>query len=67
MHIPTPLGFGPSLATWWADFCVAVLKGALSYYGTPGIFTTDQGSQFAHFAFTHALRGKGIHIEIGWK
>jgi putative transposase len=31
------------------DFCVSALEEALSKYGTPDIFNTDQGSQFTSF------------------
>lgn len=46
------------------DFCVAALEEALAKYGKPGIFNTDQGSQFTSFAFTNALRTKGIRISL---
>ena len=46
------------------DFCVAALEDALAKHGKPGIFNTDQGSQFTSFAFTNALRTKGIRISM---
>jgi putative transposase len=50
--------------TMETDFCVSALEDALSKYGSPDIFNTDQGSQFTSFAFTGVLRGKGIHISM---
>jgi putative transposase len=46
------------------DFCVSALEEALSKYGTPDIFNTDQGSQFTSFAFTDTLRAHGIRISM---
>jgi putative transposase len=47
-----------------ADFCVSALEEALAKYGKPGIFNTDQGSQFTSFAFTNVLRESDIHISM---
>ena len=47
-----------------ADFCVAALEDAISQYGKPQIFNTDQGSQFTSFAFTNTLKQTGIKISI---
>ena len=47
-----------------ADFCVAALEEALAKHGKPGIFNTDQGSQFTSFAFTNVLRDNGIRISM---
>ena len=44
-----------------ADFCVDALEGALSM-GVPGIFNTDQGSQFTSEAFTTVLLNRGVQI-----
>jgi transposase InsO family protein len=33
-------------------------------HGKPGIFNTDQGSQFTSFAFTNTLREAGIRISM---
>ena len=49
------------------DFCVAALEEALSCYGKPEIFNTDQGSQFTSEAFTDALNGAGIRISMDGK
>ena len=47
-----------------SDFCVSALEEALSNYGTPDIFNTDQGSQFTSFVFTNALRVHEIRISM---
>ena len=46
-----------------ADFCVDALEGALSM-GVPGIFNTDQGSQFISEAFTSVLMNRGVQISM---
>ena len=46
-----------------ANFCVAALTRALAL-GTPGIFNTDQGSQFSSAAFTDVLGHAGIAISM---
>ena len=41
------------------DFCIEALKEALTSFGGPDIFNSDQGSQFTSMAFTaFLLRGK---------
>jgi len=45
------------------DFCVEALEEALSS-GVPGIFNTDQGSQFTSETFTSALLNRGVHISM---
>ena len=40
-----------------ADFCVEALEEAISRYGAPEIFNTDQGAQFTSDAFTGVLKG----------
>ena len=47
-----------------ADFCVAALEEALTKYGRPGIFNTDQGSQFTSLAFTQVLKDAGVRISM---
>src|SRR5215468_10490605 len=42
--------------TLGADFCVEALEEALSRYGRPEIFNTDQGSQFTSDDFTNTLK-----------
>ncbi len=50
-----------------ADFCVAALWEAIEAYGCPGIFNTDQGSQFTGFEFNDALKSSGIRISMDGK
>ncbi len=45
-------------------FCVEALNEALSGYGKPDIFNTDQGSQFTSFEFTGVLRQAEITISM---
>jgi len=45
-------------------FCVATLLDAISLYGVPAIFNTDQGSQFTSNEFIAALEGRGIRISM---
>ncbi len=47
-----------------AGFCVDALKEALSRYGKPEIFNTDQGSQFTSFDFTGVLKDADIQISM---
>jgi putative transposase len=46
------------------SFCLAALDDALSRFGKPEIFNTDQGSQFTSAAFTGALMEAGIKISM---
>ena len=46
------------------DFCVEALQEALSRYGQPDIFNTDQGSQFTSEDFTDTLKDNGIKISM---
>ena len=48
-------------------FCVEALEDALSRYGTPEIFNTDQGAQFTADAFTRVLREREIKISMDGK
>lgn len=50
-----------------ADFCVAALQEALSIYGLPEIFNTDQGSQFTGDEFTGCLLRHHILISMDGK
>src|SRR5271165_7104954 len=45
-------------------FCGGALGGALARFGRPGIFNTDQGSQFTSEAFTRVLLDHGIEISM---
>ena len=46
-----------------ADFCVDALEESLSSV-VPGIFNTDQGSQFTSEAFTSVLSNRGVQISM---
>jgi putative transposase len=48
-------------------FCVAALREALYTYGTPEIFNTDQGCQFASEEFTDVLKEAGVQISMDGK
>jgi len=50
-----------------ADPCVEALEEAISRYGTPEIFNTDQGSQFTSDAFTGVLKDADIKISMDGK
>jgi putative transposase len=47
-----------------ASFCIAALEEALARFGRPGIFNTDQGSQFTSAAFTGTLAAAGVRISM---
>jgi putative transposase len=46
------------------SFCVDALEDALSRFGKPSIFNTDQGSQFTSMAFTGVLERAGILVSM---
>ena len=46
------------------SFCLDALEEALSRFGRPEIFNTDQGSQFTSAAFTGALMAAGVRISM---
>src|SRR5947209_4271197 len=46
------------------SFCVSALEEALTRFGTPEIFNTDQGSQFTSTAFTGTLAAAGVKISM---
>ncbi|MEB0282325.1 IS3 family transposase, partial [Sphingomonas sp. 10B4] len=46
------------------DFCIEALEEALTRFGAPGIFNTDQGSQFTSMAFTAVLKREKIAISM---
>jgi len=50
-----------------ASFCIEALEEALSKYGTPDIFNTDQGSQFTSDAFIGILESHDIDISMDGK
>lgn len=49
------------------SFCVEALEAALSKYGQPEIFNSDQGVQFTSEAFTEVLLKRGIAISMDGK
>jgi len=49
------------------DLVMGVLNAALTSYGTPEIFNTDQGSQYTSHIHTQALRDNGIIISMDGK
>ena len=50
-----------------SDFCVEALQEALTRFGSPEIFNTDQGSQFSAEAFTEVLKANAICISMDGK
>lgn len=50
-----------------SGFCVEALTEALSRYGAPEIFNTDQGAQFTGEEFTETLSGAGVRISMDGK
>ena len=50
-----------------SDFCVEALNDAISKYGTPEIFNSDQGSQFTSNEFTQVLKDNSIKISMDGK
>jgi putative transposase len=82
-YIPMPSGFAYLVAIidWYSrlvlswrlsntmdtTFCVEALQEALSRYGRPEIFNTDQGSQFTADDFTGILLGAGVKISMDGK
>ncbi len=53
--------------TLTTDFCIEALEEAITRYGTPEIFNTDQGSQFTSAEFTGVLKANGIRISMDGK
>jgi putative transposase len=53
--------------TMEAEFCVETLEDALARHEKPGIFNTDQGSQFSSAAFTGVLIRNEISISMDGK
>lgn len=50
-----------------ADFCIEALQEALSKFGRPEIFNTDQGSQFTSEGWIEVLDKAGIAISMDGK
>ena len=53
--------------TMETDFCVEALQEAMSRYGRPEIFNTDQGVQFTASAFIEALAAQGVRVSMDGK
>ena len=53
--------------TFDSDFCVEALEDALTHYGPPAIFNTDQGAQFTSQAFTAVLKAHAVAISMDGK
>jgi putative transposase len=79
-YIPMPRGFVYLCAVMdWAsrrvlawrlantlttDFCTEAVQEAVTHYGAPTIFNTDQGCQFTSLKFTGILKAHGIQISM---
>lgn len=50
-----------------ANWCADVLREAITLYGCPQIFNTDQGSQFTSDVFTSVLKENNIRISMDGK
>ncbi len=50
-----------------ADFCIEAVEEALTRYGVPEIFNTDQGSQFTAEEFTKPLEAQGVRVSMDGK
>jgi putative transposase len=53
--------------TLTADFCVEALEEAMSRFGRPEIFNTDQGSQFTSDEWIKVLEDAGVAISMDGK
>ena len=53
--------------TLTTDFCLETVQEAITQYGTPTIFNTDQGCQFTSQDFTGFLNDQGIQISMDGK
>jgi putative transposase len=53
--------------TMETDFCVEALKEAMTRFGKPEIFNTDQGVQFTAAAFIEQLQVQGVQISMDGK
>ena len=50
--------------TLTTDFCIEAVREAITQYGCPEIFNTDQGCQFTSQEFTGLLKDYGIQISM---
>jgi putative transposase len=53
--------------TLQSDFCIEALQAAITTYGKPDIFNTDQGVQFTSNNFVQVLQEHGILISMDGK
>lgn len=53
--------------TLTTDFCLDAVEEALSQYGKPIIFNTDQGSQFTDFDFVKLIKDNDIQVSMDGK
>ena len=53
--------------TLTTDFCMEAVQEAISHYGKPDIFNTDQGYQFTSSEFTGLLKDSSIQISMDGK
>ena len=53
--------------TLTTDFCLDAVREAITRYGRPDIFNTDQGSQFTSYEFTQLLKDNEIRISMDGK
>jgi putative transposase len=53
--------------TLTTDFCLEAVEEAMSRYGRPEIFNTDQGCQFTSSEFIDLLKANGIRISMDGK
>jgi putative transposase len=49
------------------DFCLEAVEEAIQRHGLPGIFNTDQGSQFTSQEFVGLIHGHGIQVSMDGK
>ena len=53
--------------TMLAEWCAECFRGAMSLYGKPDIFNTDQGSQFTSGEFTGTILGADVKLSMDGK
>lgn len=53
--------------TLTTDFCIEAVQEAITRYGRPEIFNTDQGCQFTSLEFTQLLKNNNIAISMDGK
>ena len=46
------------------EFCIEAVEEAISRYGAPEIFNTDQGAQFTSAGFTDVLKSNSVNISM---